>query len=66
MTSSPDNTVAMQTRCIYCKREQYGPAVFDISHGDHPCVWCGKTPPVFKSYEEYHQALQDKSGEKNG
>lgn len=43
--------VAMQTRCIFCKREQYGPAVYDISYSKHPCVWCGKTPPVLTDAE---------------
>jgi ribosomal protein S27E len=43
--------IAMQVRCIYCKREQYAPAVYEISHGKHPCVWCGKTPPVMTESE---------------
>jgi hypothetical protein len=49
--------VAMQTRCIYCKMEQYGPAVHAISYGLHPCVWCGKTPPVL-TYPEYNTQLK--------
>ena len=44
--------VAMQTRCIYCHKEQYAPAVYEISYGKHPCVWCGKTSPKM-SYERY-------------
>ena len=48
--------VAMQTRCIYCLREQYAMAVHAISHGEHPCVWCGKTPPVM-TYDEWYQAI---------
>jgi hypothetical protein len=43
--------VAMQARCIYCKREQYAIAVYDISYGKHPCVWCGKTPPKLTQKE---------------
>jgi uncharacterized CHY-type Zn-finger protein len=43
---------AMQTRCIYCRREQYAPAVYSISMGKEPCVWCGKTPPKM-TYAEY-------------
>jgi hypothetical protein len=31
----------MQVRCIYCLREQYAMAVFEVSHGRSPCVWCG-------------------------
>ena len=48
------DNIAMQDRCIYCKQEQYSPAVFEISLGKHPCVWCGKTPPVLieKEYRE--------------
>lgn len=51
--------VAMQPRCIYCKREQYGPAVWDISHGEHPCVWCGKTPPTFETEREWRSAYDN-------
>ena len=40
-----DKDTAMQIRCIYCHKEQYAPAVYDISQGNHPCVWCGATPP---------------------
>jgi len=45
--------IAMQTRCIYCLREQYGPAVHAISHGEHPCNWCGRThePPLLSLRE---------------
>ncbi len=43
--------IAMQVRCIYCDREQYAPAVVPISEGKHPCVWCGKTPPVLTEKE---------------
>lgn len=50
----PAIDIAMQVRCLYCRREQYAPAVWAISHGTHPCVWCGKTPPVLtpKEYEK--------------
>jgi hypothetical protein len=48
--------VVMQIRCIYCKSEQYGVAVFAISHSEHACVWCGKTPPIFTSEAEYWEA----------
>ena len=47
--------VEMQTRCIYCTREQYAMAVHAISHGEHPCVWCGVTPPVLNT-DEYREA----------
>lgn len=55
--------VAMQPRCIYCKREQYAPAVYSISHGEHPCVWCGKIPPVFKTEQEWHEAYNNEQEE---
>lgn len=56
-------TTAMQVRCIYCKREQYAPAVYPISHGEAGCSWCGKVPPVFTTDEEYYKALkEDKDG----
>ena len=47
-----DKDIAMQNYCIYCNREQYAMAVYEISYGKHPCVWCGKTPPKM-TYEEY-------------
>lgn len=52
-----EQIVVMQNRCIYCKKEQYGPAVYDISHGKHSCVWCGQTPPVIRSYDEYWEEV---------
>ncbi len=45
--------IVMQVKCVHCGREQYGVAVFDISHGKHPCVWCGKTPKVYTDETEY-------------
>ena len=51
--------VVMQFKCIRCKKEQYAPAVYDISHGEHPCVWCGKTPPIFTDEEEYRKELKN-------
>lgn len=50
------SAVAMQSRCVYCGREQYAPAVLDISRGQHPCVWCGKTPPMMTE-QEYRTAM---------
>ena len=49
-------TIAMQETCIYCRREQYKPAVYEISNGKHPCIWCGITPPVL-TQEEYEKKL---------
>lgn len=32
----------MRMRCTECQREQYGPAVWAISHGWAACSWCGQ------------------------
>lgn len=34
-------THGMLTRCPFCQREQYGPAVWKFSHGVMGCPWCG-------------------------
>ena len=46
----------MQMRCIFCGKEQYAPAVFDISHGKRPCCWCGKTPNQM-TVDEYSKVM---------
>lgn len=51
-----ETKIAMQEKCIYCGKEQYKPAVWSISHGEHPCVWCGKVPPTM-TVAEYMQEL---------
>lgn len=48
----------MQNRCLNCLREQYAIAVALISRGEHPCVWCGYTPPVMTEIE-YRKALAE-------
>ena len=50
--------VVMQTTCIYCKKEQYAPAVYPISHGEAGCNWCGQVPPVFTHMKKYIEALE--------
>jgi hypothetical protein len=47
----------MQPRCVWCKKEQYAVAVYEVSHGLGGCAWCGRTAPVFTSYREYKEAL---------
>lgn len=54
-----DERIVMQPRCIGCKREQYGPGVFAISHGEAGCAWCGLCPPVFTDEAAYREALRD-------
>lgn len=39
-------THVMHMRCTECRREQYAPAVWAISHGEQPCPWCGRHNPV--------------------
>lgn len=55
---SENKEPVMQDRCIYCKMEQYIPAVYSISHGESCCVWCGKVPPVFTDEKEYREELR--------
>ena len=50
--------VAMQTRCIFCKKEQYIPRVWSISHGEVGCAWCGKKSDKMTE-EEYQKALRE-------
>lgn len=50
--------IAMQTRCIHCGCEQYGPAVWDVSHGKHPCCWCGAMSKEM-SIEEYNRKIRE-------
>jgi hypothetical protein len=61
-----DEDLVMQPRCIFCKREQYMPAVYSISHGEHPCCWCGCTPPVFRDEAAYREALRDEDWRAHG
>jgi len=49
----------MQERCIYCKREQYAPAVHAISHGEHGCAWCGEVPGIFTNEAQYRAVLNE-------
>lgn len=35
------NNIAMQTRCLYCLREQYSFNVIAVSYGEAGCTWCG-------------------------
>ena len=48
--------IAMQVRCIYCRREQYALNVISVSYSKGGCSWCGKTPPVMTE-EEYRAEL---------
>lgn len=52
-----ESGVWYQPRCVFCGREHYMPAVPAISHGQHPCCWCGLVPPVFGTRELYQRAL---------
>lgn len=48
----------MQPRCIWCKREQYALNVLPVSLGINGCAWCGRTAPIFRTREEYIEALR--------
>lgn len=50
--------IEMQVRCVACKREQYAPAVWPISHGEAGCSWCGYVPKPMTT-EEYRAALAE-------
>ena len=49
---------AMQTRCVFCKLEQYSSSVYDISMNNAPCAWCGKVAGRLTE-EEYIRRLKD-------
>ena len=49
--------VIMQTKCIYCKQEQYGIIVYPVSHGEMGCAKCGQVPPVFTDEKKYREEL---------
>lgn len=55
-----ENNLAMQVRCVHCKREQYSLAVWSISNGESDCPWCGKASRKM-TYEEYKIALSERS-----
>lgn len=52
----PNDKIAMQTRCVHCKAEQYGPAVHSVSMGTDTCSWCGKMS-IKMTNAEYKVAL---------
>ena len=49
--------IAMQEYCVHCGCEQYALAVRDISHGKHPCCWCGEMSEIM-TYDEYYAKLK--------
>lgn len=49
--------IAMQARCVHCCCEQYALAVRDISHGKHPCCFCGEMSKEMTE-EEYYTKLK--------
>lgn len=54
-----NETIAMQERCVHCGQEQYRAAVYDISMGEHPCVWCGKKSKKMTN-EEYLKVMRER------
>jgi len=53
--------LAMQTRCIHCKKEQYSPAVFSLSKKGGDCPWCDKEIKPM-NYKDYLKALKEGKG----
>lgn len=53
-----EEDIAMQHKCVHCRKEQYMMAVYPISMGEHPCVWCGKMSKKMTK-EEYREALKE-------
>jgi hypothetical protein len=51
--------VAMQVHCVACLREQWAPAVFEVSFGMRPCAWCGHTSTMLGE-EEYRAVLRQR------
>ena len=49
--------IAMQTRCVHCKREQWAMAVVGVSHGREGCAWCGEMSTPMTE-DEYRAALR--------
>lgn len=48
--------LAMQYRCLSCRREQYAPAVYGISTRGERCPWCGAKGENL-TLEEYNEKL---------
>ena len=53
-------TLAMQDYCVHCGREQWAPAVREISNGLEACVWCGKksTPMTEAEYRSMRHSAK--------
>ena len=49
-----ERKLAIQIRCVWCHREQYAPAVYNVSLGKAGCSWCGKKSKkmTFKKYSD--------------
>lgn len=52
--------IVMQARCVHCNKEQYMMAVYAISMGKEPCMWCDKLSEPMTE-EEYYKKLKKKS-----
>jgi hypothetical protein len=46
----------MQFRCLYCLKEQWMPAVAEISAGEAGCAWCHRSSTVM-TVKQYQDAL---------
>ena len=54
-----DINLAIQVRCVHCKREQYALNVMVVSRGIGGCSFCGKKSKRM-TVKEYRKALEAK------
>jgi len=69
MFEEKDSKLEMQTNCIHCGLEHYGPMVYILSTNGGQCSWCGKQidPLTVKEFRDRMNALREKfRKEKNG
>jgi hypothetical protein len=55
------STPEMQMYCVHCGREQWGPAVWGVSHGKEQCPWCGMMSKEMTT-KEYREAIKKVRG----
>lgn len=61
-----ETDVIMQPRCTRCLAEQYGPVVWEYSHGRASCHRCGVVPTVLHDVAEYQRRIVMRRAEQAG
>lgn len=61
MAANSQEDLAMQVRCVHCRREQWMIVVYPISLGECPCAWCGEMSKRMTN-TEYQAALAAAEG----